>query len=219
MTANTPFIARLFSFVGGSTGPWLIDHMHCVVGEPIVAAQRLSVIAGPSAQPPSGTSWLLRGITSNERYVIREEKIALVSKQEGLGRNASTRAALIPIRKNAAWWALPQDERREVFEAHSRHIAIGLKYLPAVARRLHHCRDLGPDEPSTFSPGSSTRLRTRRRSKNLYRLCAHHPNGSTLTVKSTSASPDRGLTTGRRRRLSARLNRDVGHQTGRRHEP
>lgn len=114
------------------------------------AASRLSIVAGSVAQPPEGPSWLLRGITSNERYVVREEKVALVSKQEGLGREASTCAALILIRKNAAWWALPQDERREVFEAQSRHIAIGLKYLPAVARRLHHCRDLGPDEPFDF---------------------------------------------------------------------
>jgi chlorite dismutase len=113
-------------------------------------ASRLSIVAGSVVQPPLGASWLLRGITSNERYVVREEKVALVSKQEGLGREASTRAALIPIRKSAAWWALPQDERREVFEAQSRHIAIGLKYLPAVARRLHHCRDLGPDEPFDF---------------------------------------------------------------------
>ncbi len=150
MTANTPSVARLFSFAGGSAGPWLIDHMHCVVGEPIDNVTRLSVIAGPSAQPPSGTSWLFRGITSNERYVVREEKLALVSKQEGLGRDTSTRAALIPIRKNAAWWALPQDERRAIFEAQSRHIAIGLKYLPAVARRLHHCRDLDPSEPFDF---------------------------------------------------------------------
>lgn len=30
-----------------------------------------------------------------------------------------------------------------MFEERSRHIAIGLEYLPAVARRLHHCRDLG----------------------------------------------------------------------------
>jgi chlorite dismutase len=124
--------------------------MHSVVGEPMVTAPRLSVIAGPAAQPPSGTSWILRGITSNERYVVREEKVALVRKQEGLDRETSTRAALIPIRKNAAWWALPQDERREVFEAQSRHITIGLKYLPAVARRLHHCRDLSPDEPFDF---------------------------------------------------------------------
>jgi chlorite dismutase len=89
-------------------------------------------------------------MTSNERYVAREEKIALVGKQEGLGRKAATRSALIPIRKNAAWWALAQDERRQIFEAQSRHIEIGLKYLPAVARRLHHCRDLGPDEPFDF---------------------------------------------------------------------
>lgn len=150
MPAATPPVARLFSFVGGSAGPWFIDHMHSVVGEPIAAASRLSVVPGPAAQLPQGASWFLRGITSNERYVVREEKAALVSRQEGLGRKASTRAALIPIRKNAAWWALSQDERREVFEAQSRHIAIGLKYLPAVARRLHHCRDLGPDEPFDF---------------------------------------------------------------------
>ena len=45
---------------------------------------------------------------------------------------------------------LPQDERRAVFEAQSHHIAIGPRYLPAVARRLHHCLDLGPAEPFDF---------------------------------------------------------------------
>jgi len=150
MSAATPPITRLFNFVGSNAGPWLIDHMRSVVGEPIVTASRLSVVSGPVAQLPLETSWLLRGIASNERYVTREEKVALVSRQEGLGRKASTRAALIPIRKNSSWWALTQDERREVFEAQSRHIAIGLKYLPAIARRLHHCRDLSPNEPFDF---------------------------------------------------------------------
>jgi hypothetical protein len=150
MSTDSPSIARLFTFIGGSAGPWLVDSVRGVAGEPMSTASRLSIVAGSVVQPPLGASWLLRGITSNERYVVREEKVALVSKQEGLGREASTRAALIPIRKSAAWWALPQDERREVFEAQSRHIAIGLKYLPAVARRLHHCRDLGPDEPFDF---------------------------------------------------------------------
>jgi chlorite dismutase len=55
---------------------------------------------------------------------------------------------LIPIRKTDAWWALAQDERRAIFEDRSRHIGVGLEYLPAVARRLHHCRDLG--EPFDF---------------------------------------------------------------------
>ncbi|HKS50812.1 MAG TPA: chlorite dismutase family protein, partial [Pseudonocardiaceae bacterium] len=41
-----------------------------------------------------------------------------------------------------AWWGLAQDERRELFEERSHHIAIGLEYLPAVARRLYHGHDL-----------------------------------------------------------------------------
>jgi len=45
---------------------------------------------------------------------------------------------------------LSQDERRAVFEERSRHIAIGLKYLPPIARRLHHCRDLSESEPFDF---------------------------------------------------------------------
>lgn len=82
--------------------------------------------------------------------VFREEKYALVRKQQGLVRPVSARAALIPIRKTSAWWALSQDEGREIFEAQSHHIEIGLKYLPAVARRLHHCRDLGTEQPFEF---------------------------------------------------------------------
>lgn len=150
MPTAAPSIARLFSFIGGSTGLWRVERVACVVGAPIPTVSRVSVVAGPVSQLPADASWQLRGITSNERYVVREEKTALVEKQEGLGRSDSTCAALIPIRKNAAWWALTQDERRAVFEEQSRHIAIGLKYLPAVARRLHHCRDLGPDEPFDF---------------------------------------------------------------------
>jgi len=150
MTSAAPSIPRLFSFIGGKTGAWRVEHVRAVKGEPVPAVPMIAVVAGAVPQFPAGADWLLRGITSNERYVEREEKAALVSKQEGLGREASTRAALIPIRKNAAWWALTQDERRSVFEAQSRHIEIGLNYLPQVARRLHHCRDLGPNEPFDF---------------------------------------------------------------------
>ena len=95
-----------------------------------------------------GARWVLRGTTSNERYVTRAEHDALDARQAPLGRTEATRAALIPIRKSEAWWTLPQDERRAVFEERSRHVTIGLEYLPAVARRLHHARDLG--EPFDF---------------------------------------------------------------------
>jgi chlorite dismutase len=146
-TSHSP-TPRLFSFIASDLGPWKIERMQAVVGAPLPTASKLSMMAGREFSPTA--AWQLSGITSNERYVMREEKIALLSKQEGLGRSTSTHAALLPIRKNAAWWALTQDERRHIFEAQSHHIAIGLKYLPAIARRLHHCRDLGPDEPFDF---------------------------------------------------------------------
>ena len=68
--------------------------------------------------------------------------------QEPLGRPTAQFAALIPIRKSAAWWDLAQDERRAIFEDQSHHNAIGVEYLPAVARQLYHARDLG--EPFDF---------------------------------------------------------------------
>lgn len=140
-------VPRLFHFIAGRTGPWIVTATRGVRGEPLPAAPRIAV--SPDT-PPAGALWSLRGITSNERYVTRSEKTALVAAQESLGRPQATCAALIPIRKNAAWWALPQDERRLILEEQSQHIAIGLKYLPAIARRLHHCRDLGPAEPYDF---------------------------------------------------------------------
>ena len=93
-------------------------------------------------------SWSLTGFTSNERYVDHLERAALTTVQQPLGRAVATCAALIPIRKSEAWWELTQDERRNILEERSHHIAVGLEYLPAVARRLHHSRDLG--EPFDF---------------------------------------------------------------------
>lgn len=142
--------SRLFTFVGGTTGTWSIDRIDAVIGEPIAFATNLAIVPESLTQLPAEAVWGFRGIISNERYVEREEKTALVSKQEGLGRPESKRAALIPIRKTPAWWALAQDERRHIFEAQSRHIGVGMQYLPAIARRLHHCRDLNTAEPFDF---------------------------------------------------------------------
>ena len=142
--------ARVFSFVGGEVGPWRVVNISTVVGDALAVVKRLSIVAGAVPQVPEGAKWLLRGLTSNERYVTRREKEQLVARQPILGRPEATCAALIPIRKTVSWWALAQDERRRVFEESSRHVATGLKYLPAVARRLHHCRDLGENEPFDF---------------------------------------------------------------------
>jgi Chlorite dismutase len=139
---------RFYTFVGGQTGPWRITTIHTVTGQSLVPAPYLGIQNANLLELPEGASWILRGVTSNQRYVTRPEQSSLVAAQAGLGRPEATCAALIPITKSAAWWTLTQDERREIFEARSSHIAIGLRYLPAIARRLHHGRDLG--EPFDF---------------------------------------------------------------------
>jgi chlorite dismutase len=137
------------AFVGGITGKWSIKLLETVVGSPLALASRLDVVEGPGAARAAGDAvWVLRGVTSNERYVTNREHRELAARQEPLGRARSTRAALIPVKKSEAWWDLAQDERRRIFEESSHHVATGLEYLPAVARRLHHGRDLG--EPFDF---------------------------------------------------------------------
>lgn len=142
---------RLFSFIGGDAGLWRVAEMEVRVGEPLPAAKRLAIASGSELPSDPHAAWVLRGMTSNERYVVRsEERSQLVARQLGLGRPEATCAALIPIRKNMAWWALTQAERQSVFEEQSRHAKIGLQYFPALARRLHHCRDLSENEPFDF---------------------------------------------------------------------
>lgn len=132
----------------GTAGPWRITRLAAPAGAPLPMAERLTVLDGAAAIAPPGAAWCLRGVTSNLRYTAEAERQALAGVQQGLGRPQASRAALIPIRKSAAWWELAQDARRAILEEASRHIAIGLEYLPAVARRLVHSRDLG--EPFDF---------------------------------------------------------------------
>jgi chlorite dismutase len=139
------------TFRGGQSGGWRVTSMARVKGESLPRVAALSVIQGEAiALPllPSATSWRLAGVASHVRYVERSEKEALAAVQAGLGRPEATHAALIPIGKSAAWWELTQEERRKIFEDKSHHIAASLKYLPAIARQLYHCRDLG--EPFDF---------------------------------------------------------------------
>ncbi len=139
------------TFRGGQSGAWRVTLLSPVKGSALASVPALSITDSPSiALPilPSATSWRLAGVVSHVRYVERGEKEQLSAVQAPLGRKEATRAALIPIRKSPAWWELTQEERRKIFEDKSRHIADSLKYLPAIARQLYHCRDLG--EPFDF---------------------------------------------------------------------
>jgi chlorite dismutase len=133
------------SFVGGDLGTWGVERIDAVRGEGLPVVPRLAVLEGGKDAAPRDFAWVLRGVTSNERYTAHAEQQALRANSPPLGRNESTFAALIPISKSAEWWALAQDERRAIFEDRSRHIATSLDYLPRIARRLHHGRDLGEE--------------------------------------------------------------------------
>ncbi len=135
------------TFVGARTGTWRIERCAAVVGESLPAAPCLSVLHA-NQELPSDPTFTLRGSTGHLRYVEQSEKAALAQVTPPLGRPEATLAALIPIRKSDAWWELAQDERRVLLEQRSQHISVGLRYLPAIARRLYHARELG--EPFDF---------------------------------------------------------------------
>jgi hypothetical protein len=135
---------NIVHFIGGDQGEWTIRSMTPVSGAPMTAAARMAIAHQPS---PGGHGWDLAGSISNLRYTTASERSGLQAKQSGLGRTEASCAALIPISKSDAWWTLAQDERLAIY-ARSQHTAIGMDYLPAIARRLHHGRDLG--EPFDF---------------------------------------------------------------------
>jgi hypothetical protein len=125
-------------FAGAAAGPWRIAAIVTVTGEGLGPAPFLAI--GASAPPDA--SWTLAGVGSHLRYTTSSEKSRLVKGAVPLGRSFADRAALIPIRKTEDWWMLAQDERRAIY-ARSRHMEIGMDYVPAVARKLFHSRDLG----------------------------------------------------------------------------
>ncbi len=135
------------TFVGGGDGLWRVERLHTVRGDPLPSVERVAVHGDVIAQPGSGV-WSLRGVAGHARYVERHEKGPLDKASPALGREEAKRAALLPIRKSPEWWALAHDERRVIFEARSRHIADTMQFLPRIARRLYHSRDLG--EPFDF---------------------------------------------------------------------
>ncbi|MFV5685479.1 chlorite dismutase family protein [Flavobacterium sp. GB2R13] len=137
----------IFDFIGGNIGEWKVTSMVALKGEPIESISHIKKISSSLISSNKGI-WTLKGIVSNLRYTEKEDKDKLVAIQEDLGRSEATLAAFIPIRKSEAWWNLAQDERRKIMENKSQHTQTGMKYLPAIARKLFHSRDIG--EPFDF---------------------------------------------------------------------
>ncbi|PSN12024.1 chlorite dismutase [filamentous cyanobacterium CCT1] len=137
-----------YSFVGGDSGAWRVAEIRAIIGDGLATVERVDVVNQAVAEAPPNSRWVLQSFTSNVRYARRNEITKLRAVQPSLNRSEAAIAVLIPIKKNTRWWAMAQDERRAIFEEQSHHTAMGMEYLPQVARQLHHCRDLG--EPFDF---------------------------------------------------------------------
>ena len=137
-----------FAFIGGAAGTWRVTGLKPVCGAGLDAVAAVAVVPAPDVAAAPEGGWTLHGLMSNLRYATRSEVVSLRARQQGLGRPEARCAAMIPIKKSQAWWDMAQDERRAIFEETSQHTAIGMDYLPAIARQLYHCRDLG--EPFDF---------------------------------------------------------------------
>ena len=136
------------TFVAGKLGTWRIESTLAIRGDGLGAAERLERVEAQEFSSPPEAAFCLCGVRSNERYTEKSERERLVAIQPPLDRTDAVCATLIPIRKSETWWGLAQDERRRLFEERSKHLSIGIEYLPAIARRLYHSRDLG--EPFDF---------------------------------------------------------------------
>ena len=137
----------IFNFIGDDVGEWKVSSIATLKGSPITTVSHITKVASDLVQSKIGI-WALKGIISNLRYTEKVDKDKLVAIQEDLGRSNATFAAFIPIRKSESWWDLAQDERRKIMKIKSQHTQTGIKYLPAIARKLFHSRDIG--EPFDF---------------------------------------------------------------------
>ena len=90
--------ALLHTFVGGDIGMWRVERIQSITGSTLSLVPRLSILANKQTTLPKGTVWLLRGVTSYERYVHKKERSTLRSQQAELGCPKATRAALVPIK-------------------------------------------------------------------------------------------------------------------------
>ncbi len=135
------------AFAGGSEGLWRIDGILAAKGESLPPAARLRVFQGDAAHGAEGR-WVLRAAVGTDDDATQAAPAVPAARQAPLGRPEARCAALIAVRRSAAWWALGDDERRSVIEKRSAHVAVGMDDLPAIARRLHVNHDAG--EPFDF---------------------------------------------------------------------
>src|SRR5207302_1738674 len=87
---------------------------------------------------------LFHGVPQHLQYTSGPQRDDLNRRARAeLPPSKDTRAVLIPIRKSAAWWAMPHDQRHAYFQKRDGqlgHTAIGAAYVDKIYRKLYHTR-------------------------------------------------------------------------------
>ncbi|MBA4064809.1 MAG: hypothetical protein C0501_14070 [Isosphaera sp.] len=129
-----------------TTWEYRVDRVAPVRGTPGVAVEpgaTLVRVEVNAAWPAGDPAPLFRGVVRHHDYTSRADREALAGSRPPPPAGPDTVAVLIPVRKSAAWWALPQDERAAHFReraGHPGHTAIGAGYADRVYRKLYHTR-------------------------------------------------------------------------------
>jgi hypothetical protein len=106
---------------------------------------RLEVAARlPSSSEKAGPRLLFHGLPQHLQYTTHAQRDDLAKRSRAeVPASADTVAVIIPIRKSAAWWALPHDDRQAHFRSQDGrpgHTAIGAEYADRIYRKLYHSR-------------------------------------------------------------------------------
>jgi len=112
---------------------------------PVAAGARLvRVEVAARLHPAAGAPEpLFQGVPRHLEYTTGAQKAELAASRGPLAPSENTLAVLIPIRKSAAWWALPLDARVEHFRPRAGlqgHTAIGAPFTDRIYRKLYHSR-------------------------------------------------------------------------------
>ena len=127
-----------------------VEKVNPVVGKPGVALDRdarlIRMETATRLPLPNAKAQglLLVGLPQHLQYTTKEQRGELTKKSRSdLPPGKDTVAVIIPIRKKAAWWAMPVDERMAFFQKKGDkigHTAIGAKYADRIYRKLYHTR-------------------------------------------------------------------------------
>ncbi len=144
-------VSKRFAERKHAVNTYRVDKVVPVTGEPGIklaagdsflraeSAVRLPAVEGDKAASP-----FMFGVPQHLEYTTKPQRDDLNKRSRAeLPAGKETITVVIPIRKSAAWWALPTDERNAYFQKMADkkgHTAIGADYVDRIYRKLYHTR-------------------------------------------------------------------------------